>query len=1033
MQVSELEKIVFDFLDNSSESFYYLSVSPSAMSKFASLFKDDYLVVDLENPSVKYTPLAPFMSILQEHNLTNQQIEPFTYSLQKNGFLSYLKNGKTEFRNDIYVIEELFYEKKRCLQTVCDLFTNYVSKPIVILNAQNLKEEAIKLIKLFNENSQSKKFLLCFDFISCNIDLDSHNFFTEVTESNNYFDISNYTIKDSDLQIENNFENCVEKNEVVQFDVLHNFFANSINFLSLDSAICVAENYLKNTIDFMFTIPQTRKLYLQISLLYLYANRFDDAANLLNSLLDDDSNDEIEEEVLFFMGQLLYAKSAFQDSLKYVTMVRNKNTSGKNSTWYILSSMVYYMIIQKNDSKRAEEEYFRILPLLKENYPNHFIHVSFVFPKSIKDDRQRLSGQLETVEESYQIAKKLGNEFGLSVACHWKGIILAVSGKNEQAFESYHKADELRSSIGETPSIMKIKNGISYEYFLRGEYLNAYDIVNSFVEKLTEIKDYSEVLCTLKNLSVPLLFLNHFKEAQEVYFYLIKICKLFDLKDFIFCPLNDILIQRTVCDVLSGRITQSKLAYHNLLDSPLCISDNFKVFLPFINSILLLYEGNIDESEKIIQQVSKEIEENLPPHVHQIPFMFFHYANILFKKGFEEKAEKYKNLAFEIAEKYNLEFYKKYFSQLSIGEYDSKFIQCESVKINLAYLEELASREQLLNTLHKRIRDSLFLNKLTDLASVSKSRESYVGDVAQSIFEYMLCDSIYIGEKVDDEWNLIASISKDDTIFPDAEEWEQYIDIIPNYSEKFIKFGENSLFFNLSKFDFVGGVFINLSKSRTYLMEEINILSVGLSSLSSQLTILNQNEHLLMISSMDQLSKLKNRRALQEKLSTESEMIRRYQGKHSAHFQTSVTFIDLDHFKYYNDTYGHEAGDILIAEFSDLLKHIYRRVDFVCRFGGDEFVILLPNTTDEEALRAAERLREGLVARGYFLPVLEKRLGMKLNVPKDHYINFSAGICSNFVVDDKTDMNLVMQNADKALFAAKNSGRSRTVLWTEMP
>jgi hypothetical protein len=63
----------------------------------------------------------------------------------------------------------------------------------------------------------------------------------------------------------------------------------------------------------------------------------------------------------------------------------------------------------------------------------------------------------------------------------------------------------------------------------------------------------------------------------------------------------------------------------------------------------------------------------------------------------------------------------------------------------------------------------------------------------------------------------------------------------------------------LSKFDFIGGVFISLSKSRTYSMEDINILSVGLSSLSSQLTILNQNEHLLMISSMDQLSKLKNR------------------------------------------------------------------------------------------------------------------------------------------------------------------------------
>ena len=59
--------------------------------------------------------------------------------------------------------------------------------------------------------------------------------------------------------------------------------------------------------------------------------------------------------------------------------------------------------------------------------------------------------------------------------------------------------------------------------------------------------------------------------------------------------------------------------------------------------------------------------------------------------------------------------------------------------------------------------------------------------------------------------------------------------------------------------------------------------------------------------------------------------------------------------------------------------------------------------------------------------------GHVLLVPKEHYLNFSAGICSNFVVEDKTDMSSVMQNADKALFAAKNSGRSRTVLWTEMP
>ena len=434
----------------------------------------------------------------------------------------------------------------------------------------------------------------------------------------------------------------------------------------------------------------------------------------------------------------------------------------------------------------------------------------------------------------------------------------------------------------------------------------------------------------------------------------------------------------------------------------------------------------------MICKSAKNIETNFPAQIYQVAFMYFQFANYLHKKNYLDEAKKYQNLAIEISNKHSLSFYVDYLSKVPLGRYNIDLIPCDELNVNLAHLEELASREQLLNSLHKRVRDSLFLNKLTDLASVSKSREEYVGDVAQSIFEYMFCDSIYIAEKNNDDWDLIASISKDSTIFPDSEEWEEYIDLIPNYSEKFIKRTENSLFFNLSKFDFIGGVIINLNPSRVYSMEDINILSVGLSSLSSQLTIINQNEHLMMISSMDQLSKLKNRRALQEKLSTESEMIRRYQGKHSAHFQTSVTFIDLDHFKYYNDNYGHEAGDILISEFSELLTHIYRRVDFISRFGGDEFVILLPNTTDEEALRASDRLREGLEKANYFIPTLEKKLGIKLDVPKDHYLNFSAGICSNFVVEDKTDMNLVMQNADKALFAAKNSGRSRTVLWTEI-
>ena len=1031
MIIDELNNIVTEFINDSNDTVCYLSLNAKSMKMFSVYEKNDWIIVDLKDPKIRLSPIAPFMEVLKSQKLSKQQVEPYTYSLQNESFISYFTKGKTEFRQDVLIIEELFYEKKRCVQTIFDLITNYLTKPLIILNSQELKDESIALIKLLENNENLKsKFLFCFNFLDTGFDYESNPFFSEISEKNNYFDLSNIENSYDETVLENPI--LVRKSYIVPFETLCTFFTDSINFLSLTGGIAVAEKYLKDAISYNYSVPQIRKIYLLISLLYLYSNRLDDGANLMNLILEEDSKEEIDDEVYFFMAQLLYAKSAFQDALKYVTIVRNKSFSGKQSIWYILSSMIYYLIIQKNDSQRVEEEYYRILNLLKENHPNNYISTAFVFPKSIKDNRDRLLNQLETVEDSYQLAKELNNEFALSLAHHWKGIILAVAGKTDESFENYHKAEEIRCKIGETPSIIKIKNGISYEYFLRGNFLKSYEIGNSFVNKLVEIKDYSEILCTLKNIAFSLISMNHFKQAQDILGLLVKICKLFDLKEFIFCPLNDILFQKIICDIFLGRISQARLAYRNLIGSSLLISDNIKLMLPFIEGLLLLEEDDIDKASELICKSAKNIETNLPAQIHQVAFMYFQFANYLHKKNYLDEAKKYQNLAVEISNKHSLSFYLDYLSKVPLGQYNIDLIPCDELNVNLAHLEELASREQLLNSLHKRVRDSLFLNKLTDLASVSKSREEYVGDVAQSIFEYMFCDSIYIAEKNNDNWDLIASISKDSTIFPDSEEWEEYIDLIPNYSEKFIKRTENSLFFNLSKFDFIGGVIINLNPSRVYSMEDINILSVGLSSLSSQLTIINQNEHLMMISSMDQLSKLKNRRALQEKLSTESEMIRRYQGKHSAHFQTSVTFIDLDHFKYYNDNYGHEAGDILISEFSELLIHIYRRVDFISRFGGDEFVILLPNTTDEEALRASDRLREGLEKANYFIPTLEKKLGIKLDVPKDHYLNFSAGICSNFVVEDKTDMNLVMQNADKALFAAKNSGRSRTVLWTEI-
>ena len=144
---------------------------------------------------------------------------------------------------------------------------------------------------MFNEKSTYNKIILCFDFSDYNFDYESNSFFTELTEQSNYFDLS--SLNDS---VEEKTQSDLQVNKVASYTELNNFFCDCINFLSIGNGISEAEKFLKNQINYNFSIPQTRKIYLQIALLYLYANRLDDGANLMNSILEEDNHDEIEDE-----------------------------------------------------------------------------------------------------------------------------------------------------------------------------------------------------------------------------------------------------------------------------------------------------------------------------------------------------------------------------------------------------------------------------------------------------------------------------------------------------------------------------------------------------------------------------------------------------------------------------------------------------------------------------------------------------------------------------------------------------------------
>jgi diguanylate cyclase (GGDEF)-like protein len=162
-------------------------------------------------------------------------------------------------------------------------------------------------------------------------------------------------------------------------------------------------------------------------------------------------------------------------------------------------------------------------------------------------------------------------------------------------------------------------------------------------------------------------------------------------------------------------------------------------------------------------------------------------------------------------------------------------------------------------------------------------------------------------------------------------------------------------------------------------------------------------------STKDPLTGLFNRRHFLDECRREITNADRYNQK------VGLISIDVDHFKMFNDTHGHDAGDVVLRGIGDLMMDLFDGGEVVARFGGEEFSILLPNLTTEETQARAEALRKKVEA--LTITYADKPL------PK---ISISAGV-AEFPTCGRTPQE-VLKSADKALYAAKDGGRNMVCL-----
>jgi diguanylate cyclase (GGDEF)-like protein len=167
-----------------------------------------------------------------------------------------------------------------------------------------------------------------------------------------------------------------------------------------------------------------------------------------------------------------------------------------------------------------------------------------------------------------------------------------------------------------------------------------------------------------------------------------------------------------------------------------------------------------------------------------------------------------------------------------------------------------------------------------------------------------------------------------------------------------------------------------------------------------------QKDKFIELANKDELTGLDNRRCILEKVQYEINRSLRIRSNFS------LLMFDIDYFKDVNDVFGHVAGDGVLRQISDISAKALRNIDSLGRIGGEEFLVVLPDTNSEDALSTAERLRTAIANHDFYLG------------DKPNFISISIGVLSP-ILDKKTEVDQLLEILDKALYRAKKNGRNR--------
>ena len=947
-------------------------------------------------------------------------------------------------RSEMLVVDDMHFEIAALTKAIVDLSCQLLKDPCVILITgwQNASRSAIKQTKRIAEAGISAPLLIlvCFDpedAVRIRQDDETWEGFLDWIDEYYMFN----SLPNCDIETEASPDIILgekPKRKVVN---------RNMALMAWPEALKTAQKLLSGS---DLTEEQRTALQLDTGQAMLYLGHFDEALNELESIRETPAvlnSVGYHFRLLTLIALIQVERQRFDYAIDTAQLALKIAATAADEKLQAQARFIDFYVHDKAATPTTKESFQQLDKLLCKYEMNssriYCLRNFYTYLRFYNDlDTESV---LRVTQQGINLAKSIGHRQAIAAGYHSKGIVYSYARKYSATLRCFGVSLRIRNELGEAMEIVRIHNGIGYLYSSLEHYPQALEHCTKAYEMARQDSEISrkkiqpnELIMTLYNFIWIYFCTQNYREATELLDRVVRICNICKLTHFPFRNLYDIYSVKGFCHVKLGEPAKAQQCLNKMTGLSFLPTQTGKFLRTLLQGALLATMNRFQDAVKLLEGASESLVKTIDMDSHLVPLCNLELLSIYSYQGNWAACERLLDDSLKLSESLSLDKINQRFRKIAQlirckHTVDSGILPRQPIKKANLQLDDLIRTihlEYKLSLANHRLREVKLISSLQSLPERFDTPADLAAETLKLVYIHFTIHAGQVYRRRGKTWELIKKIGSVPAFIPVSDYLAEVLNKQqPVMDTKLHSGGEGG---QRARFDSIiclpipgehglhsAMLFCILDGNRYFDHQDKDTLKLLAIQLGTQLRQLEHREHLKLMSSTDALTGLLNRQALQFRI---KQMFDSMNDKGEPDV-CSLAFIDLDNFKAVNDTLGHSIGDRLLKAFSLLLQSSLRNGDIPARWGGDEFVVLLPNTDAEHAGLVARRILSNIAERQKFKPDLAEWANLD-SVADVIDIGCSIGIaqCRSTDLGQINEERLVLL-ADAAMYRAKANGK----------